>query len=40
LINTLEGHTGSVLKIKWISLGLEIISSASDGTLKIWNVKK
>jgi len=25
-VNTLEGHLGSALKVRWISLGLQLVS--------------
>jgi len=37
---TFEGHEGSVLKVFWLSYGLELLTAGADGLLKIWNVKK
>eukprot|EP00795_Rhopilema_esculentum_P008648 gene8648-14663_t len=36
---TLEGHTNSVLRLEFVTRGMQIISSGSDGLIKIWNVK-
>ena len=38
-IRTLEGHTSSVLKVHWVSRGLQLVSSGSDGLIKLWAVK-
>ena len=38
-IRTLEGHTSSVLKVHWVSRCLQLVSSGSDGLIKLWAVK-
>lgn len=39
-IKTFEGHSNSVLRVSFINNGLQIISSGSDGLLKVWDVKR
>lgn len=36
---TFEGHTNSVLRVEFINQGLQLLSTASDGLLKLWNVR-
>ena len=36
-LRTLEGHSSSVLKIHWLSHGLQLLSSGSDGLIKLWS---
>jgi U3 small nucleolar RNA-associated protein 13 len=36
---TLEGHTNSVLRVDFLSHGMQLVTSASDGLVKLWNVK-
>lgn len=35
---TFQGHSNSVLRVSFISSGLQLISSSSDGLLKLWNI--
>ena len=39
-VKTLEGSTSAILRVKWILLGLEILSASADGVITLWNVKK
>ena len=36
---TFEGHTNSVLQIDFLNQDTQLASSASDGLLKLWNVR-
>lgn len=36
---TFEGHTNSVLRVDFISQGRQVLSSASDGLVKLWDVQ-
>jgi U3 small nucleolar RNA-associated protein 13 len=38
-LRTFEGHEASVLNIKFIRNGLQLMTSGADGLLKLWNVK-
>ncbi len=40
VVHTFEGHTHSVLNILWFCHGLELISAAGDGIIKLWNISK
>lgn len=40
LEKTLEGHTSAVLRVKWLLYGLQLLSGAADGTIKLWNERK
>ncbi|KAG1688003.1 Transducin beta-like protein 3 [Nymphon striatum] len=37
---TFEGHDCSVLKIAFLTRGMQLLSSASDGLLKLWNIRQ
>lgn len=37
---TLEGHTGSVLRVSAYGEGQEVLSAGADGLVKIWNATK
>lgn len=37
---TLEGHESPVIRVKWINIGLQLISGDSDGVIKLWNFRK
>jgi hypothetical protein len=37
---TLEGHESPVIRIKWINMGLQVISGDSEGVIKLWNFRK
>ena len=39
-LRTLEGHESPVVRVKWINLGLQIISGDSQGAIKLWNFRK
>lgn len=38
-IQTFEGHTNSVLRLDFLSSGMQMVTSASDGLVKLWNIK-
>jgi hypothetical protein len=38
-LRTLEGHTSSVLALSFVSAGTQLLSTGSDGLLKLWSVK-
>jgi U3 small nucleolar RNA-associated protein 13 len=38
-MKTFEGHANSVLRVTFVSRGTELLSSSSDGLLKVWNIK-
>jgi U3 small nucleolar RNA-associated protein 13 len=38
-LKTFEGHTNTVLKVSFITHGMQLISASSDGLLKLWTVK-
>ncbi|KAF4792020.1 Transducin beta-like protein 3 [Turdus rufiventris] len=39
VLQTFEGHDASVLKIIFVSRGAQLLSSGSDGLLKLWTIK-
>lgn len=39
LQKTFEGHTNSVLQVSFLNQDLQLISTASDGLLKSWNIR-
>ena len=36
---TFEGHTASVLKVAFITAGMQLVSVGGDGLMKIWTIK-
>lgn len=36
---TFEGHTNSVLRVDFLTNGMQLVTSASDGLVKLWNIK-
>jgi U3 small nucleolar RNA-associated protein 13 len=38
-LRTLSGHTSSVLRVHWVSAGTQLLSSGSDGLVKLWSAK-
>lgn len=38
-LKTIEGHESSVLRVEFLSNGLQIISTGGDGLVKLFNVK-
>ena len=36
---TFEGHTNSVLRVDFITQGQQLVSTASDGLVKVWTIK-
>jgi U3 small nucleolar RNA-associated protein 13 len=38
-MQTFEGHSNSVLRVDFITRGMQLVSCASDGLVKVWNVK-
>jgi WD40 repeat protein len=39
-VQTLEGHTNSVLRVDFMSQGKQLVSTGSDGLVKIWNLRE
>ena len=39
VIQTFEGHTNSVLRVDFLSSGMQLVTSSSDGLVKLWNIK-
>lgn len=37
---TLEGHESPVIRVKWVNIGLQILSGDSEGVVKLWNYRK
>eukprot|EP00658_Telonema_sp_P-2_P001115 TRINITY_DN10421_c0_g1_i3.p1 TRINITY_DN10421_c0_g1~~TRINITY_DN10421_c0_g1_i3.p1 ORF type:complete len:295 (-),score=82.73 TRINITY_DN10421_c0_g1_i3:296-1180(-) len=38
-IKTLEGHSASVLRIGFITAGMQMVSTGGDGLFKVWTIK-
>ena len=38
-IGTFEGHQSSVIRVLFLSRGMQLASAGSDGLVKIWNLK-
>jgi U3 small nucleolar RNA-associated protein 13 len=38
-LKTFEGHETSVLRVAFVTSGMQLISASSDGLLKLWNIK-
>jgi U3 small nucleolar RNA-associated protein 13 len=38
-LQTLEGHDASVLRLEFVSAGLQILTTGGDGLVKLWNLK-
>lgn len=38
-MQTFEGHTNSVLRVDFITAGLQLVSTASDGLVRVWNIR-
>jgi U3 small nucleolar RNA-associated protein 13 len=38
-LKTLEGHTQSVLKIDFMSVGMQMVSVGGEGVMKLWTIK-
>ncbi len=38
-LQTFEGHTNSVLRVDFLSQGMQLVTSSSDGLVKLWNIK-
>ncbi|KAJ7651679.1 U3 small nucleolar RNA-associated protein [Mycena polygramma] len=36
-VKTFEGHTNSVLRVDFLNMGMQLVSSGSDGLVKLWN---
>lgn len=36
-VRVLQGHSGAVLRVAWITLGTQVVSAGSDGLLKVWS---
>lgn len=39
-IKTFEGHANSVLKVAFLNSGSQVVSTGSDGLIKLWDVKR
>lgn len=39
LFQTFEGHTNTVLRVDFIAQGQQLVSTASDGLIKVWAIK-
>jgi len=39
LSQTFEGHTVSVLRVSFLTHGMQLLSAGSDGLLKLWTIK-
>lgn len=37
---TLEGHESPAIRVKWVNMGLQLISGDSEGVVKLWNYRK
>ena len=37
---TLEGHEHAIVRVKWVNLGLQLLSADSSGVIKLWNFRK
>lgn len=38
-LKTFEGHTASVLRVSFLSVGTQLLSAGADGLLKLWSIK-
>ena len=38
-VKTFEGHMASVLRIRFMSNGMQMMSSGADGLVKLWTIK-
>ncbi|XP_031696685.1 transducin beta-like protein 3 isoform X2 [Anarrhichthys ocellatus] len=38
-LKTFEGHDASVLKVIFVSRGIQLLTSGSDGLVKLWTIK-
>ena len=36
---TFEGHTNSILRVAFMNQGSNLVTSASDGLVKIWTIR-
>jgi WD40 repeat protein len=36
---TLEGHGGGVLKVSFVTTGMQLLSTGNDGLIKLWTIK-
>nr|CAD7264084.1 unnamed protein product [Timema shepardi] len=39
VLQTLEGHSSSVLRAEFLSRGMQLITTGADGLLKLWSIK-
>ena len=39
MCRTFQGHTASVLRVRFLSAGLQLVSSGADGLIKLWTVR-
>lgn len=38
-IKVFEGHASSVLRVRFVRAGMQLMSAGADGLVKLWNVK-
>ena len=38
-VQTFEGHTNSVLRVEFVTRGMQLLTCASDGLVKLWNIR-
>ena len=38
-LKTFEGHTSTVFQVSFITSGIKLISSGSDGLVKLWTIR-
>lgn len=38
-LRTFEGHTATVLRVQFVTSGLQLLSSGADGLMKLWTVR-
>ena len=38
-LRTFQGHTSSVLSVKFVNHGMQLISGAADGLIRLWTIR-
>lgn len=38
-MRTFQGHVGSALRVRFLSGGLQLVSSGADGLVKLWTIR-
>lgn len=36
---TFEGHTNSILRVEFLNKGMQLVTAAADGLVKLWSIK-